>query len=319
MDLISVIIPIYQVEAYIEACVETVKRQTYKNLEIILIDDGSTDNGSAICDALAEKDDRIIVIHKEYEGVAEARNVGLNAAKGKYITFVDSDDSIDLSMIEILYNALKKTDTLVSVCGFCRCKKQKLVCEGKLDTIPKVCDSVDFLYNTRNWFPWGKLYDRRVFKKKRFVKGQIYEDVYLVPQILMDCKNLAVVKDKPLYHYNQRSNSIMGKTKSVIGADHSRNMFFMETYAKRKYGERNKKYKKILAIALRAPYNRLAAVKNPKDPKNAEFVQIFRRMIKREWRNIIFNYYLSVRERYSCFLLLLSVTLGVDSWVDCKS
>lgn len=110
MDKISVIVPVYNVEDYLEECINSILGQTYKNLEIILVDDGSTDNSSKICDIYEKKDKRIKVIHKENGGLSSARNEGLKYRTGEYISFVDSDDFIDKTMYEKLYSAIKKYD-----------------------------------------------------------------------------------------------------------------------------------------------------------------------------------------------------------------
>ena len=109
MDLISVVVPVYRVEPYLDRCVASIVNQTYRNLEIILVDDGSPDRCPAMCDAWAEKDRRIKVIHKANGGLSDARNVGLQLAQGNYVAFIDSDDWIDLRFIEILYKAIVET------------------------------------------------------------------------------------------------------------------------------------------------------------------------------------------------------------------
>ena len=117
-ELISVIIPIYKVEAFLFRCVESVMRQTYENIEIILVDDGSPDNCPGMCDELALKDKRIKVYHKENGGLSDASNYGVERAHGKYIAFIDSDDYISDDYIEYLYNMLKKNDADISCCGY---------------------------------------------------------------------------------------------------------------------------------------------------------------------------------------------------------
>ena len=124
-DLISVIVPIYNVEKYINRCIDSIIEQTYTNLEIILVDDGSTDNSGSICDEYAKKDNRIKVIHKENGGVSSARNVGLDTAIGQYITFVDSDDYIEKKYCEILLKTLKKQKADCVACGYNRIYKNK--------------------------------------------------------------------------------------------------------------------------------------------------------------------------------------------------
>lgn len=125
--MISVIIPIYNVEEYLEKCVNSVLNQTYSDLEIILVDDGSTDNSGKICDELKNKDNRIIVIHQENQGLSAARNAGIAKALGEYIAFVDSDDYIMEDMYETLYKNLEKTDADISICKYQYVKKQQKI------------------------------------------------------------------------------------------------------------------------------------------------------------------------------------------------
>ena len=117
MDLISVIIPIYNVEQYLKECLESVINQTYRNLEIILVDDGSKDKSGKICDEYKNKDERIKVVHKENGGLSDARNAGMKIATGKYIQFIDSDDFIDKDMIETLYNLIIENEADISMCS----------------------------------------------------------------------------------------------------------------------------------------------------------------------------------------------------------
>ena len=128
--LISVIVPVYRVEAYLERCVKSILSQTYKNLEVILVDDGSPDQCPAICDACAEKDARVKVIHQENKGLSGARNAGINAASGEYLAFVDSDDYVSPHFIEELYQLLQDTGCAIGQCRFSYVKGDGLVEEG---------------------------------------------------------------------------------------------------------------------------------------------------------------------------------------------
>jgi len=120
--MVSVIVPVYKVEKYLHRCLDSILAQSYKNLEIILVDDGSPDNSGAICDEYAQKDSRIKVIHKQNGGLSSARNAGLEIATGSYISFVDSDDWLDFKFIETLRNAMIETDVDMTACAFCRTK-----------------------------------------------------------------------------------------------------------------------------------------------------------------------------------------------------
>ena len=132
MDLVSIIIPVYDVEPYLEQCIHSVVNQTYKNIEIILIDDGSPDRCPQICDEWKEKDSRILVIHKPNGGISDARNEGMRIAKGEYIAFVDSDDVVEPEYVEFLLDAVKKTGALVS-----ECKTHRFVDDNELTVYSK--------------------------------------------------------------------------------------------------------------------------------------------------------------------------------------
>ncbi len=213
--LISVIVPIYNVEPYLKRCIDSIINQTYKTIEIILVDDGSTDNSSKICDEYKNKDKRIKVIHKKNGGLSSARNRGLDIAKGKYITFIDSDDYVDNDYIEYLYNLIKKYKTKMSIC-IARVKYEngkiidkennKEMLLNQKETLEKM------LYqNDINVSSWAKMYDRNLFKKIRFPEGKIFEDTYTTYKLVLKCNNISIgVVSK--YNYMIRSNSILTST-----------------------------------------------------------------------------------------------------------
>ena len=125
-ELISVIIPVYKVEKYLKRCVESVQKQTFKNLEIILIDDGSPDSCGEMCDEMSKMDSRIKVVHKNNGGLSDARNAGIEIASGKYVVFVDSDDWLDLDMIDLLYRILKQYDADFAECSYRNIYKERV-------------------------------------------------------------------------------------------------------------------------------------------------------------------------------------------------
>lgn len=215
--MISVIIPVYNVKSYLKKCVDSVINQTYKDLEIILVDDGSTDGSSEICDQYKTIDSRIKVIHKKNGGLSDARNCGIDISKGEYITFLDSDDWVDENIYKILYDALKKYDVNISIC------KLKQVCseDEKLDVSKDniiIYSSLELskkLYYNNNTIiqivgACNKLYKKNVFKNKRFPYGKFYEDGFLIPILLNEAKNVAYI-DKELLYYRQREGSITHK------------------------------------------------------------------------------------------------------------
>lgn len=214
MDLISVIVPIYKVEPYLDRCVGSIVAQTYEKLEIILVDDGSPDNCGAMCDAWAEKDSRIEVIHKENGGLSDARNAGLAVATGEYISFIDSDDWIEPNFIQKLYHAMGQTGADIAECAtayvdeggnILRNRNAAPVVEmDKLEALRRLVLE-DGIYQT----VWNKLYRREVIDGILFEKGKHHEDDFWTYQIFDRIKKLAVV-ERPMYYYLQRSGSIIG-------------------------------------------------------------------------------------------------------------
>ena len=196
-DKISVIIPVYNVEKYLRKCIDSVINQTYHNLEIILIDDGSLDNCGSICDEYCVIDERIRVIHKSNGGLSDARNAGLDIACGEYIGFVDSDDWIDPEMFEQLHKDLKSTGKDISVCGYLREYEQnKLVRVVGNDTHENILlmtpqEAMNELLEDdiiRNHM-WNKLYRAKIFENVRFPLGRNFEDVLIQYKLFEKAKN----------------------------------------------------------------------------------------------------------------------------------
>lgn len=216
VEKISVIVPIYNVEKYLNRCVESILKQTYKNIEVILVDDGSTDGSGKKCDRFAENDDRIKVIHKKNGGLSDARNAGLEIASGEYIAFVDSDDWIFHTMFERLYTTLKEYDTELVVCEPIYAyetyiDEQQL--SGKSFELNKR-EAMELLLEDRRFrsFAWNKLYAKRLWSDIRFPKGKHYEDVRVIYKIYDMCEKIAFL-DQGLYYYFQRSQSIVHSAK----------------------------------------------------------------------------------------------------------
>lgn len=202
--LISIIIPIYNAKDYLQKCLNSVIGQTYKDLEIILINDGSTDESGKICDVYANIDNRIIVIHKNNEGVSAARNYGLKIAKGKYIGFIDPDDWLEHDMIDYLYNLITKYNADMSICGF-----YKENPDGKL--LDKYRESNLKLLNGKetinlmldNGYVWNKLFSKKIIDQYRIKFDEniaFCEDMLFCCQYLMKAKKV-VYENKPKYHY----------------------------------------------------------------------------------------------------------------------
>lgn len=213
-SLISVIVPVYKVEPYLDKCIASIVNQTYKNLEIILVDDGSPDKCPEMCEAWAEKDSRIKVIHKLNGGLSDARNAGLEIAKGEYIAFVDSDDWVEKKYIEFLYQAIIQTGTEMSACQIRIIQEQEDVPDVKeQQTIIETFTTEEALYSLINGYDfravaWNKLYKRDFLLDEKFEVGKLHEDEFFTYRIIDKCTLLAWI-DTPLYNYRQRSGSIM--------------------------------------------------------------------------------------------------------------
>lgn len=224
MELISVIVPVYNVEKYLDRCVDSLVNQVYKNLEIILVDDGSPDNCPTMCDAWAQKDSRIKVIHKENGGLSDARNAGMAMVTGEYIAFVDSDDWVDLNLLHTLLTALKKSNSDIACCKIVKVredekKSQVGNCLGEY----KLYDTESAMYELITdkdiqQIVWNKLYKRKVLGNIKFKKGKYNEDEFWTYQVVGNANQIVVV-DYPGYYYLQRNSSIMGSAYSLKRLD----------------------------------------------------------------------------------------------------
>lgn len=210
-ELISVIVPVYNVKGYLVACVDSIIRQSYKNLEIILIDDGSTDGSSELCDVLGKKDQRIVVVHKINGGLSDARNAGMKIAKGMFWAFVDSDDTIEKDMIEILYQNAKKYNADISMCKSNHIKNNTLIkkeCSNKIDIYIGKERIIKYLFNQTgpSIAVCLKLYEA---SKHKFIfpVGKTSEDAFVILDTINEDSRL-VVNDIGKYNYRLRDGSI---------------------------------------------------------------------------------------------------------------
>lgn len=211
MPLISVIVPVYNVEKYLKKCVESVLAQTMKEIEIILVDDGSTDTSRTMCDAFAEKYEQIRVIHKDNGGLSSARNAGVKIAEGSYVGFVDSDDYIAPDMYEVLYKEIEKNQADVAVCGVYDVYRTKMTpqCES-MDTF--VCDNAEMFGHILigekiSGTVCNKLIRMNIAKKLLFPEGKLFEDAFYCGQLVQHVTKAAVTT-KPYYYYVHREGSI---------------------------------------------------------------------------------------------------------------
>lgn len=208
---LSVIVPIYNMEKYLSKCINSILIQTFSNMEILLIDDGSEDSSSEICDYYSKKDKRIKVFHKKNGGLSDAKNFGINKAIGKYITFVDSDDWIDTNMYSNMMNYIKQYHADIAICGryidYEDGTSTKWFNKSFLEMNNKEALISLNSFNNFDMASWDKIYNRNLFKKIRFPVGKKCEDAYTT-YLLFDKSNIIIYIPECYYHYFQRNGSI---------------------------------------------------------------------------------------------------------------
>lgn len=222
-SLISVIVPIYNVEKYLDRCVDSIINQTYKNLEIILVDDGSPDNCPKMCDDYAKIDNRIKVVHKENGGLSDARNVGMEVATGEYVSFIDSDDYISLDFYETLLQTMIDNDSDIVECSVVKFYENEKFDEYSDDLKVTNYDTLDGLEGLINENPfkqhvWNKLYKSNIVLDIPYAVGKLNEDEFWTYQIFGKAKKVTRI-NKTMYYYFQRGSSIMGNGYNIRRLD----------------------------------------------------------------------------------------------------
>ena len=227
MAIISVIVPVYKVEPYLKKCIESILSQSFQDFDLVLVDDGSPDRCPAICDAYAETDKRITVIHKKNGGLSDARNAGIDWAmaqsESQWLAFVDSDDYLHPDYLSTLYSTAQKESAELVICDFQRVSDDEEALEDSsvfygLTTSDK---TVIFKYLDRNWRivpAWNKLYAKKIFQDLRFAFRKIHEDEFAIHHVLWNSERTSMI-DRKLYYYRCRNNSIMATESSSSRID----------------------------------------------------------------------------------------------------
>ncbi len=289
MPLISVIVPVYMVEKYLDKCVESIVNQTYGNLEIILVDDGSPDQCGAVCDRWARKDRRIKVVHKQNGGLSDARNKGIECSRGEYLCFVDSDDYIEPRMVEELWKALVRTGDSMAVCNFVyeyegltEKRRKKKTADYQIKEEKRLsCLSLMKLMNGGKYsfgaVAWNKLYKRGLFEHIRYPAGKIHEDEFVFHQLVYLSGKVSCIPYVG-YHYLQHRESIMAEGENyrdALEAGMDRCMFFME--------------KNERELAVESEKRLLSTAKNAKQSgrlsrtQKKEYISLVHRLYLKKW------------------------------------
>lgn len=302
-ELISVVVPIYNVEKYLKRCIDSIIQQTYKNLEIILVDDGSPDNCGKICDDYAKTDKRIKVIHKKNGGLSDARNVGIKNATGKYITFIDSDDDILVDFIGYMYNLSKKNKADVVVADenlinniFISKKVNEKIIEykSKKDAIK------DLLTLRLPVAAHGKLYLKTLFDDIEYPKGKIYEDNGTTYKVLLKC-NRIIYTNQAKYNYYIRGNSITNSSMNKNKLDYIYLIDLECNDLLRIYSDISEEVEFARLIPRLSVYKQIINAKN----KN-NFIELKKELdnyFKINYKNFKKNQYIDFKRRISLYII----------------
>ena len=225
LPLVTIIVPVYNVASYLDTCLTSLVKQTYTNLEIILVDDGSSDNSPSLCDNWASSDKRITVLHQQNQGLSAARNTGLNHAHGAFYAFVDSDDYVELNYIENMLTRILADKTDMVICSFVREDQDNHPLETQDRTSvnqPTILSQQECLNRFRMGYEyilaWNKLYRSALWSTYRYPSGKIHEDEFAFHHIVAQCSAISVIPNR-LYHYVSHDESITHSKYSVRNLD----------------------------------------------------------------------------------------------------
>lgn len=299
MNKISIVVPIYKVEQYLPKCIESLITQTYKNIEIILVDDGSPDRCGEICDEYAKKDTRIKVIHKPNGGLSDARNAALDVMKGEWVTCIDSDDFIAPDYIETLYSLCKKYNCKMSVADW------YIFPVGTEPTVPKRTvkeklfgrnEALEDMFNQRHFDVSAcvKLYHHSLFDDVRYPVGMLFEDLQTTFKLVLKCDNGVAYSNKQIYYYMFRPGSIEGTAFSEKKMDSAIQVFKVM-----------KSYEGDLKVVGRALKSKLASfclhlvLKMPQDYTKGNVLYDYIRQVRFD---VMTNRKARLKTRIGCFI-----------------
>lgn len=314
--MISVIVPVYNIERYLEVCVESVLAQDYHDFQLILVDDGSTDSSSAICDYLQEKDERIHVLHKVNGGLSSARNAGLNISTGEYVFFLDGDDKIPSNCFSTLLGAIEEYNCDLCIGNYIRFDSEDSDGRTNVDWhgiwLLEGRQIPDIYLNYGGYFvvAWNKLYTRKIFDDLRYDEGKLHEDEFLAHKIWKKCERICCISDV-VYHYRYTQNSIMNSKLTIKRLDS------IEAYCNRiasfrkdGYDLAAQKVEYLLWKDLNAKYFRVD--KNENKSRMADL----HKLIQKNWKYLIKNTMFSNKEKIAICVFCINPTLYQYLWGD---
>lgn len=312
MPKISIVVPVYNCEKYISNCINSILEQSFKDFELILVDDGSSDRSFEICESFAKKDNRVRAIHQPNSGVSRARNRGLDEAKGEYIGFVDGDDCVDKEMYERLYKNLADNNADISICGIVNYFVKK---DGTTEKVRQSPVDGFWIFSGEQALkealqsrlysvnPVNKLFKRELFDKLRYPEGKISEDAFLIPVVISKAGKV-VYDSKPMYYYLRRENSITTSNFSDSGWD------VVEAY-KNHLNMVSEKFPNLKKVAkFRYLWAYTYVIDKIMLSENSEnYLEDFKKafnFIKKNILQIIFNPYFSLKRKIAVTVLLIN-------------
>lgn len=311
-EKVSIIIPVYNVEQYLKRSLNSVLQQTYENLEIILVDDGSKDHSGKICDEYAKRDGRIRVFHKKNGGLSDARNYGIKIASANYITFIDSDDYVEREYIEILMKSQRKYGSNIVIAGHTTIyPKRKIVHTENHSYVDKPEIILEkMLYDKGiDTSAWAKLYKKDLFKDIKYPKGRLFEDIATTGKLICGAKNISV-EPVSIYNYVIRGNSISNEDFSEKKLDLISSTKEVVDYVVKRYPELQKAGKRRIMFSYLATLSQLANSNN-KDKNMREFLMGY---IKSNRKQILKDSDIPKRDRYALYVTSLGYPIYRIIW-----
>lgn len=311
---ISIIIPIYNVLPYIKKCINSVINQTYKNIEIILVDDGSTDGSEKYCDKIKQADHRIKVYHKQNGGLSDARNYGIEKSTGDYLFFLDSDDYISKYLIELLYQSAKKYASDLVISSLYDFHINEKISEdspedNKSYIISKEeCYKQMFMQNKIDVNATAKLYSRKIFSKIRFPKGALYEDIQIIDKTIEASNIISIITFRG-YYYLQRKNS-------TIYSDFSKDKLILINKMEELVNFINKNYPNISNHAIRRYIycNFHLLGRSVLDNININISRKLKHNILQYKKTILFSNLYNMKEKTATIILLTGISMYRIFW-----
>lgn len=313
--LISLIIPVYGVEKFLQKCLDSILAQTYKNMDIVVVDDGSIDSSGEICDEYAQKDKRIRVFHKKNGGLSDARNFGIEKSRGKYITFIDSDDYIEPDYICFLYKLISSDNYKMSICSIFNdfTKNGNIVDNG--DGTFREISNVDALemmcyHHLIDTCAYAKLFERSLFDNVKFPKGKVFEDIGTIYLLIDQCKkiNCGFISK---YHYVIRDDSITTKKFNEAKCDLIEMTDKMASYVVRKYPKLKNAVKRRRIYARFSTINQMLTIK---DDTYLNLRDEYISFIKDNMLSVVLDKNTPMRDKVGCLLLLIDFRLYKKIW-----